>query len=88
MTVSVLTTGYWPSYKSLDLTLPQEMIDALSQFKVRLLAPPRRQSIVHLGRSLPLGKCGVCVCVGRGGGGGGGMLLDWLIRQWSRESHR
>mmetsp|Transcript_15091 Transcript_15091/g.45575 ORF Transcript_15091/g.45575 Transcript_15091/m.45575 type:complete len:755 (-) Transcript_15091:786-3050(-) len=33
ITVSVLTTGYWPSYKTLDLTLPQEMIDALSQFK-------------------------------------------------------
>lgn len=33
MTVSVLTTGYWPAYKSPDLTLPKEMIDALSQYK-------------------------------------------------------
>ncbi|KAI3869486.1 hypothetical protein MKX03_007778, partial [Papaver bracteatum] len=25
LTVTVLTTGFWPSYKSLDLNLPAEM---------------------------------------------------------------
>lgn len=26
LTVTVLTTGYWPSYKSFDLNLPEEMV--------------------------------------------------------------
>lgn len=26
LTVTVLTTGFWPSYKSCDLSLPQEMV--------------------------------------------------------------
>ncbi|RZC50740.1 hypothetical protein C5167_019159 [Papaver somniferum] len=26
LTVTVLTTGFWPSYKSLDLNLPVEMV--------------------------------------------------------------
>ena len=26
LTVTVLTTGFWPSYKSFDLNLPAEMV--------------------------------------------------------------
>jgi cullin 1 len=35
LTVTVLTTGFWPSYKSSDLALPAEMVRVifmLSQF--------------------------------------------------------
>jgi len=28
MSVQILTTGFWPSYKSSDLTLPVEMVTA------------------------------------------------------------
>lgn len=27
LTVTVLTTGFWPSYKSFDLNLPAEMVN-------------------------------------------------------------
>lgn len=30
LTVTVLTTGFWPSYKSFDLNLPAEMVTAVS----------------------------------------------------------
>ncbi|KAF1867220.1 hypothetical protein Lal_00049649 [Lupinus albus] len=32
LTVTVLTTGFWPSYKSFDLNLPEEMASALLLF--------------------------------------------------------
>lgn len=33
LTVTVLTTGFWPSYKSFDLNLPAEMIKCVEVFK-------------------------------------------------------
>ncbi|XP_071698690.1 cullin-1-like [Rutidosis leptorrhynchoides] len=33
LTVTVLTTGFWPTYKSYDLCLPQEMIKCVEVFK-------------------------------------------------------
>ncbi|KAK4265732.1 hypothetical protein QN277_026748 [Acacia crassicarpa] len=33
LTVTVLTTGFWPSYKSFDLNLPAEMIRCVEVFK-------------------------------------------------------
>lgn len=33
LTVTVLTTGYWPSYKSSDLNLPAEMVRCVEVFK-------------------------------------------------------
>ncbi|OMO57825.1 hypothetical protein COLO4_35078 [Corchorus olitorius] len=33
-TVTVLTTGFWPSYKSSDLVLPREMVNCVEAFKV------------------------------------------------------
>ncbi|XXG76701.1 hypothetical protein AAC387_Pa08g0999 [Persea americana] len=29
LTITVLTTGFWPSYKSFDLNLPAEMLNVL-----------------------------------------------------------
>ncbi|XP_030923934.1 cullin-1-like [Quercus lobata] len=33
LTVTVLTTGFWPSYKSFDLSLPPEMVRCVEVFK-------------------------------------------------------
>ncbi|GAU42552.1 hypothetical protein TSUD_341780 [Trifolium subterraneum] len=33
LTVTVLTTGFWPSYKSFDLSLPSEMVKCVEVFK-------------------------------------------------------
>ncbi|CAB80750.1 putative cullin-like 1 protein [Arabidopsis thaliana] len=33
LTVTVLTTGFWPSYKSFDINLPSEMIKCVEVFK-------------------------------------------------------
>ncbi|KAL5719795.1 Cullin-1 [Ranunculus cassubicifolius] len=33
LTVTVLTTGFWPSYKSFDLNLPEEMVKCVEVFK-------------------------------------------------------
>ncbi|XP_008238426.1 PREDICTED: cullin-1-like isoform X1 [Prunus mume] len=33
LTVTVLTTGFWPSYKSCDLSLPAEMVKCVEVFK-------------------------------------------------------
>ncbi|MCH85230.1 cullin-like protein, partial [Trifolium medium] len=33
LTVTVLTTGFWPSYKSFDLSLPAEMVKCVEVFK-------------------------------------------------------
>ncbi|KAE8009557.1 hypothetical protein FH972_005988 [Carpinus fangiana] len=33
LTVTVLTTGFWPSYKSFDLSLPPEMVKCVEVFK-------------------------------------------------------
>ena len=33
MTVTVLTTGFWPTYKAVDLALPEEMVAGVEQFK-------------------------------------------------------
>ena len=35
LTVQVLTTGFWPTYKSDDLNLPQEMVACIETFKAR-----------------------------------------------------
>eukprot|EP00879_Flechtneria_rotunda_P016569 GHRR01017338.1.p1 GENE.GHRR01017338.1~~GHRR01017338.1.p1 ORF type:complete len:536 (+),score=207.96 GHRR01017338.1:206-1813(+) len=33
MSVTVLTTGFWPTYKSMDLALPAEMVEGIAAFK-------------------------------------------------------
>lgn len=39
LTVTVLTTGYWPSYKSFDLNLPEEMVTFASIFSLFKISP-------------------------------------------------
>jgi len=34
LSVTVLTTGFWPTYKSMDLALPQEMVESIEAFKM------------------------------------------------------
>ena len=34
VSVTVLTTGYWPTYKAVELVLPKEMADGIQQFRV------------------------------------------------------
>eukprot|EP00775_Hariotina_reticulata_P008401 gene8401-8585_t len=33
LSVTVLTTGFWPTYKSMDLALPAEMVEGINAFK-------------------------------------------------------
>ncbi|KAK9839448.1 hypothetical protein WJX81_002626 [Elliptochloris bilobata] len=33
LSVNVLTTGFWPTYKAVDLALPREMVEGVEQFK-------------------------------------------------------
>ncbi|KAL6751505.1 Cullin [Haematococcus lacustris] len=33
ISVTVLTTGFWPTYKSIDLSLPKEMVEGVELFK-------------------------------------------------------
>eukprot|EP00192_Tetraselmis_astigmatica_P006584 CAMPEP_0117662932 /NCGR_PEP_ID=MMETSP0804-20121206/8315_1 /TAXON_ID=1074897 /ORGANISM="Tetraselmis astigmatica, Strain CCMP880" /LENGTH=747 /DNA_ID=CAMNT_0005469861 /DNA_START=284 /DNA_END=2527 /DNA_ORIENTATION=+ len=33
LTVTVLTTGFWPTYKAMDLALPEEMVSGVESFK-------------------------------------------------------
>ncbi|CAL5223551.1 g6084 [Coccomyxa viridis] len=33
LSVTVLTTGFWPAFKAIDLALPQEMVDGVALFK-------------------------------------------------------
>uniref|UniRef100_A0A7R9VZX3 Cullin family profile domain-containing protein n=1 Tax=Chlamydomonas euryale TaxID=1486919 RepID=A0A7R9VZX3_9CHLO len=33
LNVTVLTTGFWPTYKAMDLALPQDMVDGVEMFK-------------------------------------------------------
>lgn len=33
LSVTVLTTGFWPTYKAMDLMLPQEMVEGIEAFK-------------------------------------------------------
>jgi cullin 1 len=32
-TVTVLTTGFWPTYKFMELALPEEMVSCVTTFK-------------------------------------------------------
>jgi len=58
LTVQVLTTGFWPTYKSDDLNLPKEMLQCIETFKAfyDLRTSHRRLRWVHsLGSATVLG---------------------------------
>mmetsp|Transcript_22229 Transcript_22229/g.71840 ORF Transcript_22229/g.71840 Transcript_22229/m.71840 type:complete len:749 (-) Transcript_22229:395-2641(-) len=59
LTVQVLTTGFWPTYKSDDLNLPKEMLQCIETFKsfYDLRTSHRRLRWVHsLGSATVLGQ--------------------------------
>lgn len=59
LTVQVLTTGFWPTYKSDDLNLPQELVQCIETFKkfYDQRTSHRRLRWVHsLGSATVLGK--------------------------------
>ena len=59
LTVQVLTTGFWPTYKSDELNLPKEMLQCIETFKAfyDLRTSHRRLRWVHsLGSATVVGK--------------------------------
>lgn len=52
--VTVLTTGFWPSYKATDLALPQEMVDGVEQFKEFYEASVKHRKLTWI---YSLGNC-------------------------------
>lgn len=33
LSVTVLTTGFWPTYKSIDVALPREMVEGVEVYR-------------------------------------------------------
>ncbi len=60
LTVTVLTTGFWPTYKSTELALPREMADSVEVYREYYDTDSKHRW---------------AACVGGGGGGGGGVAL-------------
>ncbi|KAK8928873.1 Cullin-1 [Platanthera zijinensis] len=56
LTVTVLTTGFWPSYKSFDLNLPTEMVKCVEAFKKFFQTKTKRRKLTFI---YSLGTCNV-----------------------------
>ncbi|KAG2697364.1 hypothetical protein I3760_07G102200 [Carya illinoinensis] len=56
LTVTVLTTGFWPSYKSCDLSLPQEMVRCVEAFKEFYETKTKHRKLTWI---YSLGSCNV-----------------------------
>ncbi|KAG7970772.1 hypothetical protein I3843_07G101200 [Carya illinoinensis] len=56
LTVTVLTTGFWPSYKSCDLSLPQEMVRCVEVFKEFYETKTKHRKLTWI---YSLGSCNV-----------------------------
>ncbi|KAL9245428.1 hypothetical protein vseg_019086 [Gypsophila vaccaria] len=54
MSVTVLTTGFWPSYKSSDLTLPAEMVKGIEVFKQFYATKTKHRKLTFI---YSLGSC-------------------------------
>ncbi|KAI3981138.1 hypothetical protein MKX01_032278 [Papaver californicum] len=52
--VTVLTTGYWPNYKAIDLNLPMEMVQCVQSFKEFYQARTRHRKLTYL---YSMGSC-------------------------------
>ncbi|KAF7809601.1 cullin-1 [Senna tora] len=59
LTVSVLTTGFWPSYKSFDLNLPSEMVRCVEVFKGFYESKTSHRKLLWIY------SLGICTIVGR-----------------------
>ncbi|KFK29755.1 hypothetical protein AALP_AA7G174800 [Arabis alpina] len=56
LTVTVLTTGFWPSYKTTDLNLPSEMVKCIEVFKAFYETRTKHRRLVWI---YSLGTCQV-----------------------------
>lgn len=56
LTVTVLTTGFWPSYKSSDLSLPEEMVKCVEVFKEFYQTKTKHRKLTWI---YSLGTCNV-----------------------------
>ncbi|KAH7292948.1 hypothetical protein KP509_28G004800 [Ceratopteris richardii] len=56
LTVTVLTTGFWPSYKSSDLALPAEMVKCVETFKEFYQTKTKHRKLTWI---YSLGTCNV-----------------------------
>ncbi|KAH0728181.1 hypothetical protein KY284_004046 [Solanum tuberosum] len=56
LTVTVLTTGFWPSYKSFDLNLPAEMVRCVEVFKEFYQTKTKHRKLTWL---YSLGTCNI-----------------------------
>ncbi|XP_059648664.1 cullin-1-like isoform X2 [Cornus florida] len=56
LTVTVLTTGFWPSYKSFDLNLPEEMVKCVEVFKEFYQTKTKHRKLTWI---FSLGSCNI-----------------------------
>ncbi|XP_074279653.1 cullin-1-like [Silene latifolia] len=56
MSVTVLTTGFWPSYKSSDLRVPQEMVKGIETFKQFYATKTKHRKLTFI---YSLGSCNI-----------------------------
>jgi len=56
LTVTVLTTGFWPSYKSFELNLPAEMVKCVEVFKEFYQTKTRHRKLTWI---YSLGTCNI-----------------------------
>ncbi|XP_043710557.1 cullin-1-like [Telopea speciosissima] len=56
MAVTILTTGYWPTYKSLDLNVPAELISCIEVFNRFYASTTKRRKLTWI---FSLGNCNV-----------------------------
>ncbi|KAF6139115.1 hypothetical protein GIB67_009958 [Kingdonia uniflora] len=56
LTVTVLTTGFWPSYKSFDLNLPEEMVKCVEVFKAFYETKTKHRKLTWI---YSLGTCNI-----------------------------
>ncbi|KAL9257939.1 Cullin-1-like protein [Drosera capensis] len=70
LTVTVLTTGFWPSYKSFDLNLPAEVVKCVEVFKEFYQTKTKHRKLTWIY------SLGICI---KGGGAGCHNLSD----RWS-----
>jgi len=54
LNVTVLTTGFWPTYKAVDLALPEEMVTGVEQFKEFYEATTKHRKLAWI---YALGTC-------------------------------
>ncbi|XP_059648642.1 cullin-1-like [Cornus florida] len=56
LTVTVLTTGFWPSYKSFDLNLPEEMVKCVEVFEEFYQTKTKHRKLTWI---FSLGSCNI-----------------------------